>query len=76
MVFTNETWLNVNHTISKSWTDETAASTSSVPIGKGEHLIICHTGTTVTYSFITDALLAFKSKKSGDYHEEMNAEKR
>ncbi|CAH2097945.1 unnamed protein product [Euphydryas editha] len=72
VVFTDETWLNANHSISKSWTDDTAASTSAVPIGKGERLIICHAGT--AKGFVADALLAFKSKKSGDYHEEMNAE--
>ncbi|XP_045501415.1 uncharacterized protein LOC123698708 [Colias croceus] len=72
IVFTDETWLNANHTISRSWTDGTAASTSAVPMGKGERLIICHAGT--AKGFVRNALLAFKSKKSGDYHEEMNAE--
>lgn len=72
IVFTDETWLNANHTVSRSWTDDTAASTSAVPMGKGERLIICHAGT--AKGFVQDALLAFKSHKSGDYHEEMNAE--
>lgn len=58
VVFTDETWLNANHSISKGWTDDTAASTSAVPMGKGERLIICHAGT--TKGFIPDALLAFK----------------
>lgn len=72
VIFTDETWLNANHTVSKNWTDDTAASTSSVPMGKGERLIICHAGS--TKGFVSDALLAFKSKKTVDYHEEMNAE--
>lgn len=72
VVFTDETWLNANHTVSRSWTDDTAASTSAVPIGKGERLIICHAGT--AKGFVKDVMLTFKSKKSGDYHEEMNAE--
>lgn len=71
-IFTDETWLNANHTVSKNWTDDTAASTSSVPMGKGERLIICHAGSTC--GFVSDALLAFKSKQTVDYHEEMNAE--
>lgn len=71
VVFTDETWLNANHTQSKCWTDDTAASSSFTPIGKGERLIICHAGT--AKGFISNALLAFKSKKTGDYHEEMNA---
>ncbi|GBP32388.1 hypothetical protein EVAR_81195_1 [Eumeta japonica] len=62
-----ETWLNANHTLSKTWTDNTAGSTSAVPMGKGERLIICHAGT--VKGFVPDALLAFKSQKAGDYHE-------
>lgn len=72
VVFTDETWLNANHTVSKNWTDDTAASTSSVPMGKGERLIICHAGS--MKGFMPDALLAFKSKKTVEYHEEMNSE--
>ncbi|CAH4019877.1 unnamed protein product [Pieris brassicae] len=70
--FTDKTWLNANHTVTKTWTDDTAGSTSAVPIGKGERLIICHAGT--LKGFVPDALLAFKSQKTGDYHEEMNSE--
>lgn len=45
VVFLDETWLNANHNVSRSWTDDTAASTSTVPVGKGSRLIICHAGT-------------------------------
>ncbi|GBP84746.1 Putative sodium-dependent excitatory amino acid transporter glt-6 [Eumeta japonica] len=59
-----ETWLNANHTLSKTWTDNTAGSTSAVPMGKGERLIIGHAGT--VKGFVPDALLAFKSQKTGN----------
>ncbi|KAF2889799.1 hypothetical protein ILUMI_16374, partial [Ignelater luminosus] len=36
--------------------------------GKGKRLIICHIGS--EDGFVPDALRAFESKKSGDYHEE------
>lgn len=72
VVFTDETWLNANHTVSKTWTDNTASSSTAVPMGKGERIIICHAGT--AKGFVQDAMLAFKSKKTGDYHEEMNSE--
>lgn len=54
------------------WTDDTAHSATKVPEGKGERLIICHAGT--CNGFVQNSLLAFKSKKTGKYHEDMNAE--
>lgn len=73
VVILDETWLNANHTVSKMWTDGTAHASTVVPEGKGERLIICHAGT--SQGFIPNCLLAFKSKKTNEYHEEMNAEK-
>ncbi|XP_026738274.1 uncharacterized protein LOC113501345 [Trichoplusia ni] len=73
VVFLDETWLNANHTVAKSWTDDTAQSSTKVPEGKGERLIICHAGT--ASGFVPNCLLAFKSKKTTEYHEEMNYEK-
>ncbi|XP_026746645.1 uncharacterized protein LOC113507904 [Trichoplusia ni] len=73
VVFTNETCLNASHRVSKSSTDDNAASTTAVPVGKGEErLIICHAGT--AKGFVDDALLAFKSKYTGDYRKEINEE--
>lgn len=72
VVFIDETWLNANHTVSRSWTDDTQASTLKVPMGKGARLIICHAGS-AKYGFVENALLAFQSKTTNDYHEEMNA---
>lgn len=57
----------------KCWTDDTAHSSTKVPEGKGERLIICHAGT--ASGFVPNCLLAFKSKKTTEYHEEMNYEK-
>lgn len=59
------TWLNANHTISKIST--------KVPEGKGQRLIITHAGT--SSGFVPNCLLAFKSVKTTEYHEEMNFEK-
>lgn len=39
-------------------------------LGKGKRLIICHIGS--EDGFLPDALWAFESKKTGDYHEEMD----
>ncbi|XP_045510352.1 uncharacterized protein LOC123705560 [Colias croceus] len=75
----DEEGLSINHgktkilanTVRMIWTDDTAASTSKVPPGKGARLIICHAGS-VSQGFIPDCLLAFASKTTRDYHEEMN----
>ena len=72
VVFLDETWLNANHTVGKMWTDDTPHASTKVPEGKGERLIICHAGT--SKGFVENGLLAFKSKKTGEYHEDMNAE--
>uniref|UniRef100_A0A2H1V8X8 SFRICE_020684 n=1 Tax=Spodoptera frugiperda TaxID=7108 RepID=A0A2H1V8X8_SPOFR len=64
VVFLDETWLNANHTVGKIWTDDTVQSCTKVPEGKGERLIICHAGTASGFS-----------KKTTEYHEEMNYEK-
>lgn len=43
-----------------------------MPSGKGRRLIITHIGS--NDGFVTDGLLVFESKSTGDYHEDMNAE--
>ncbi|KAI5708322.1 hypothetical protein M8J77_020542 [Diaphorina citri] len=72
VVWIDETWVNVNHTMDKCWTNETLASTLKQPIGKGGRLIVTHAGN--SHGFIPGAKKVFRSKKSGDYHDEMNAE--
>ncbi|XP_050684028.1 uncharacterized protein LOC126978943 [Leptidea sinapis] len=64
VVFSDDKWLNANHTVNRSWTDKTTASTTKVPVGKGSRLIICHAGT--INEFVEG------SGGTGDYHEEMN----
>lgn len=65
-----ETWLNANHTVSKICTDDKAESSTKVPEGKGQRLIITHAETSA--GFVPNCLLAFKSTKTSEYHEEMN----
>ena len=43
------------------------------PTGKGKRLIIAHIGS--KDGFLPDALLMFESKKTGDYHEDMDGER-
>jgi transposase/DNA-directed RNA polymerase subunit H (RpoH/RPB5) len=81
--YIDETWLNAGHTKSRVWKDETIKSAkqaflsglsvgNKAPSGKGSRLIITHIGSDT--GFVEGGLWIFKSNKSGDYHEEMNAE--
>ncbi|XP_074035663.1 uncharacterized protein [Leptinotarsa decemlineata] len=77
----DETWVNAGHTTPKVWVDETVTSSRRAfldglstgltnPSGKGKRLIICHIGN--ENGFVAEGLWCFESKKTGDYHEEMN----
>ncbi|XP_072381874.1 uncharacterized protein [Diabrotica undecimpunctata] len=79
--YLDETWINAGHTKSKTWIDKSVTSSRQAfldglstglknPSGKGKRLIICHIGS--EDGFVVDALWSFESKKSGDYHEEMD----
>ncbi|KAF2879983.1 hypothetical protein ILUMI_26186 [Ignelater luminosus] len=79
----DETLINAGHTKLKIWVDKTMTSSRQVflsglstglknPSGKGQRLIICHTGS--DDGFVPDALRTFESKKSGNYHEEIVGE--
>ncbi|XP_072380710.1 uncharacterized protein [Diabrotica undecimpunctata] len=79
--YLDETWINAGHTKSKTWIDKSVTSSRKAfldglstglknPSGKGKRLIICHIGS--EDGFVADALWSFESKKSGDYHEEMD----
>ncbi|XP_072384696.1 uncharacterized protein [Diabrotica undecimpunctata] len=81
--YLDETWVNAGHTKSKVWVNKSIVSSRQAfldglstglknPSGKGKRLIICHIGS--KDGFVPDALWAFESKKSGDYHEEMIGE--
>ncbi|KAJ8915262.1 hypothetical protein NQ315_014769 [Exocentrus adspersus] len=80
--YLDETWLNEGHTKGKVWVDNNIKSKREAfieglstglknPSGKGKRLIILHAGS--EEGFVEDSLLVFEGKKSGDYHEEMNA---
>lgn len=69
-VFLDETWLNENVHKDKGWTDNSIQGTLKAPLGKGKRLIICHAGG--QKGWINAPPLVFESKKTGDYHEEMD----
>ncbi|XP_054286969.1 uncharacterized protein LOC129002881 [Macrosteles quadrilineatus] len=72
VVFLDETWVNANICKDIGWTDNSIKCTLNSPLGKGKRLIICHAG---GYNGWIDAPpLIFQSKKTVEYHEEMNAE--
>ncbi|KAL3279003.1 hypothetical protein HHI36_016519 [Cryptolaemus montrouzieri] len=75
----DETWVNAGHTKSSIWVDASIKTARQAfqeglstglknPTGKGKRLIVCNIGS----EFVPDALWSFESKKSGDYHEEMD----
>ncbi|KAE8741286.1 hypothetical protein FOCC_FOCC013208 [Frankliniella occidentalis] len=71
MIFIDETWANANDCHQKGWTDRTLKGSMNNPIGKGSRIIVCHAGG--ANGWIPTPPLIFKSKKTTDYHEEMNA---
>lgn len=81
--YLDETWVNAGHVVSKVWTDTTVTTARDAfikglstglkaPSGKGKRLIVLHIGS--DDGFVEDGLLVFESKKTGDYHEEMNSQ--
>ncbi|XP_037505782.1 uncharacterized protein LOC119382122 [Rhipicephalus sanguineus] len=80
--YTDETWVNAGHTVSRGWVDETIKSAGHAkkanlttgppnPSGKGGRLIITHCGN--EDGFITAAGEVFRARKgTGDYHDEMD----
>lgn len=70
LIFLDETWLNENVHQDKGWTDGTIKGTLKAPLGKGKRLIICHAGN--QKGWIKAPPLMFESKKTSDYHEEMD----
>lgn len=81
--YTDETWLNEGHTVSKVWQDLNVTNSRQAfldgfstglkcPSGKGRRLIITHIGS--DSGFLHGGLNMFESRKTGDYHEDMTAE--
>ena len=54
------------------WLDEQGRGGWKRPSGKGQHLIILHTGSETGWT--PNADLVFRSKNSTGYHDEMNSE--
>lgn len=72
VIWLDETWVNAGHTLTKGWTDRTIEGTTKAPLGKGERLIVLHAGS--ASGFIPNCCLIFRSKKTGDFHDEMNGD--
>ncbi len=72
IIYMDETWLNANHTVGKCWMDADGNGGIPSPLGKGQRLIIVHAGSSL--GFVPNAKLSFVSKKSSDYHDEMNSQ--
>lgn len=83
LYYTDETWLNEGHTVGKVWQDLNIKSSRQAfmegfsqglrnPSGKGRRLIITHIGS--VSGFLDGGLNVFESRKTGDYHEDMNAD--
>lgn len=70
IVYTDETWVNAHHGHDMVWVDVDGSGGWKQPSGKGERLIVVHAGT--RQGWVQGAELVFRSKKSADYHEEMN----
>jgi len=71
-IFLDETWINANISKDRGWTDGSVKCSVNAPLGKGKRLIICHAGG--SDGWIKSPPLIFQSKKTVDYHEEMNHE--
>ncbi|XP_060846333.1 uncharacterized protein LOC132925995 [Rhopalosiphum padi] len=83
LYYLDETWINAGNCTSKTWVDKTIksprdaflqdlATGSQNPSGKGKRLIVLHIGS--EDGFVPGGLLCFESKKTTDYHEEMNGD--
>lgn len=81
--YLDETWVNEGHTVGRVWKDkniktprqaflEGCSTGFKEPSGKGRRLIVTHIGG--VRGFVNEGLLLFESKKTCDYHEEMNGD--
>lgn len=70
IIWLDETWVNAGHCPKQGWTDDSVEGTMSVPIGKGGRIILLHAGS--SEGFLPNTLLLFASKKTNEYHEEMD----
>lgn len=71
IIYSDETWVNQNHSKSFIWQDSKRNGGLKVPLGNGSRLIICHAGS-AKYGFIEGGDLVFQSKGGVGYHQEIN----
>lgn len=71
VIFLDGTWLNKIISKSTGWSGGTIKSSMGVPLGKGSRIITCHAGG--SKGWVKAEPLIFSSKKTNDYHEEMNS---
>jgi hypothetical protein len=80
--YLDETWVNAGHTVKRVWTDMSVTSARyrfihglstglKNPSGEGKRLTVLHIGS--EDGFVGNGSLIFESRKTGDYHEEMNS---
>ena len=72
-IFLDETWCNSRHGRTHMWVDADGKEGFKHSMGKGPRLIIVHAGGVAGWVSKSDLIFRAKSK-SGDYHNEMNAE--
>ncbi len=83
IVYIDESWINVGHTLSKVWKDKTVKTPKDAflaglstglkgPTARGPRFVLLHAGGKM--GFIEGAKHVFLAKKnSGDYHDEMDS---
>lgn len=84
IVYLDESWVNIGHTVNKEWTDTTVESHRDAfvrglstglkaPTSRGPRFVLVHAGS--KNGFVAGAELTFLAKKnSQDYHDEMDGE--
>ena len=71
--YTDETWLNKNMSTYRSWNDGSTDASLKVPSGKGARIIVAHVGSRKDGLVDGASWVFIGSKKSSDYHSEMNS---
>ncbi|XP_049789227.1 uncharacterized protein LOC126194907 isoform X1 [Schistocerca nitens] len=70
VLWLDKTCVNAGESVEKCWTDDTPNSSGHQPTGRGSRLIVAHAGS--SNGFVPEGLLVFPSRKTGDYHEDMD----
>jgi len=70
--YPDETWLNKNMSTYRSWNDGSTDASLKVPSGKGAQIIVAHVGSRKDGRIDGASWVFIGSKRSFDYHSEMN----